>query len=421
MASLTSDTLQRPHLFFLHFNKTAGTSFYRYLEAHYATSEYLADHEIPAVQRAKAFSGEFIARLARLRLVTKLHLDTRYLRLLREQEPAFKAVTVYREPIERCYSQLEAWRRVPPVVLEGMRPDLRQLMVDARELPAEVFVDRHQDRLRNRQSRMTAGAALDAPSPEATVLLAEARRQLATIEFVGLTTRLADLAFELSQALGLHNGFNAQRLNATPREQRLSEAEREALLPAFRELNDVDLDLYLDAERRAFVGYSDASYALFATGPRAPALVPLSALGEYKLTMTEPLYGEGWHEREAGVHAPARWAGPDRFSSVYLHVVLDVPGRLRLMVTSLNQPALLEQLVLWVNDQMIAFTARTEAGLLVLETEPIAPHHGSGAMRLLFESPASASTERVAGVADYRRKTLALECIELLAVASGTP
>ncbi len=405
-----------PQLFFLHFNKTAGTSFYRYLESHYATDEYIPDADVPAMQRAKFEHEAFINRLADFRLVTKLHLNTRYLNDLRARQPGFKAVTVFRNPIARTYSQIEAWRRVPEVILRSVTPDRYQLLMDARELPVEAFVEKHWERLSNRQSKMTAGVEQNEAVADKSTLINAAKTQLAKIDFVGLTHKLPDLAFQLSWSLGLYNGFNDYRLNAARAEHHLSPAEKDSILEQVIALNDADQPLYLDAERRAFIQYSDAKYAVFKQSGQAPSPRLLTDQESYTLTMEQPLYGEGWHEREAGICGSARWAGPSRLSSLYLPISHTGPAKLRFMIASVIEPSLLHHLRIDADDRQLTFTSHIEDGFLVLETEVLPPAHEPHTMRIVFESAKSLSASMVGANTDDRQKTIALESVQLIPV-----
>jgi hypothetical protein len=405
-----------PQLFFLHFNKTAGTSFYRYLESHYATDEYIPDAEVPAMQRAKFEHKAFISKLAELKLVTKLHLNTRYLNDLRACQPSFKAVTVFRNPIARTYSQIEAWRRVPDVILSNVTPDRYQLLMDARQLPVEAFVEKHWARLSNRQSKMTAGVEQNEPIADTSTLIDAARNELAKIDFVGLTHKLPELAFQLSWSLGLYNGFNDYRLNAARAEHHLSPLEKDAIAEQVIALNDADQPLYLDAERRAFIQYSDAKYAIFQHSGRAPQPRLLTNQESYTLTMEQPLFGEGWHEREAGILGSARWAGPNRLSTLYLPASHTKPAKLRFMIASLIDPSLLSNLRIDANDHPLTFTSQIEEGFLVLETEALPPSGEPHTMRIVFESEKSISASMVGSSTDDRQKTIALERVQLTPV-----
>ena len=401
-------------LFFLHFNKTAGTSLYRFLESLYPTSDYIPDSEVPAYQRAKFNRSEFIKKLSEFRLITKLHLHSGYLQQLRDLDPSFKAITVFRQPIERIYSQIEAWRRVPPEVLERVEPIRHAMLMDAREMSASNFIDKHWDKLSNRQAKMTAGLEQTETDMSDTALLERAETMLEKIDYVGLTSGLSDLASALTWSLGVFNCFNPQKLNAARSEHKLSTAERSSITKQVIELNTVDLPLFAAAERRAFNLKSDTHISQFLTNKRDITFTGISLLRCATQSMEQPLWGEGWHEREAGLNSCARWCGPQRFSSVYLPVQPDAPFFLRLSITSILHSRSLETLRIWINDCLAPHQVLTVNGALVVESAVCNSDAGRSLIKIVLESESVDTTHNLYSIPDYRLKTIAIERIEAL-------
>lgn len=410
-------------LFFLHVNKTAGTSMYRFLESHYPEGAIIADDAIASLRHDKNDFDRFITRLARYRLITKLHLHYGYLRALRGIDPNFRAVTIVRDPVARAYSQIEAWRRVPDTVLANVDEERRSLMNDARHLPASDFVDKYRARLDNRQARMMAGIETGPIEGGDDRLAQAALDAMNTIEFVGTTENLAPFAHALSWAMGFFPSFNPHRLNATPSVNRLSEEERQEIQTALRELNRADQILHHHAQRRSFMFISDTRYAQWSTSnpttaaPNSPRNQPrkLAPGAVYRQGMDAPMIGDGWHEREAGVHGIARWAGPERFSSMYLPV--DVRGStvcVRLHVTSILDPALLDTISVFLDDHPAQRRVDATGTLPVLECRGPVGHDGGGTLKILVEAPASSSAYERYGVDDHRPKTLAIERIDVM-------
>jgi len=131
--------------------------------------------------------------------------------------------------------------------------------------------------------------------------------------------------------------------------------------------------------------------------------------------MDAPLIGDGWHEREGGVHGTARWAGPERFSSMYLPV--DVRGstvRVRLHVTSILDPTLLDTISVFLDGHPAPCRVDAIGTLPVLTCRGPVGHDGDGTLKILLESPASGSAYERYGVADHRPKTLAIERIDVM-------
>jgi hypothetical protein len=413
MASMSQ--LERPRLFFLHINKTAGTSLYRYLESHYRTDEYIADADVGSLQHSKAERDNFLRTIAEYRLITKLHINYSYLRDLRRLEPEFKAVTVVRDPIARAFSQIEAWRRVPPQVLATVKPPQREIMTDARTMPVSAFIDKHCTRLTNRQAKMIAGVGQMRYEGSDGELIHLALDALNTIEFAGITERLADFSWALAWQLGFYNAFNNHRLNVTGDSDKLDFGEKSAVREILAEINRADTALYLEVERRFFDLLSDTKFALYTARHGKFVNVRLGPGQTYSQTLHDPVCGEGWHEREQGIHGPARWAGPERFSSLYLPVAAARVLRLRLWVTSVISPSLLDTLKLTINEVPVRCAVVHGEGLLLLESDPVELAASEDGLKVVLEFPRAASAYELYAVEDHRKKTVAIERIEVIA------
>lgn len=373
--------------------------------------DFIADADVPDLQQAKFERASFIARLSQYKLITKLHLHRGYLVDLRELNADLKAVTVFRDPIARTHSQIEAWRRVPAEVLERVEPVRHRLLMDARVMPVADFVDKYWERLANRQAKMTAGFEQTSEPQSDDSVLKSALAGLEEIEYVGLTSKLADFALAMTWSLGFYNGFNPQKLNAAREIHKLSDQEKQAISSQAKRLNSVDTSLYQIAERRAFNLISDCRFDQFQRSKAGTAGISRVSAGCYVQTMADPIVGDGWHERETGVNSWSRWAGPGRFSSVYLPVLPDAPFVVEIHVTSMLKATTLEDLKVWINNKVVPFTVGAAGDLLTVSTAQCPADNTTTHVKVLLEHDTVDSVFNLYGTPDYRLKTLAVEYI----------
>ncbi len=399
-------------LFFLHILKTGGTSFYRFLENNYARDESIRDDRFAELHDLKADREAFLARLASLRLITKLHLDYSYVTQLRELDPSLRVVTLLRHPVQRCFSMIEHWRRVPEVHIASLDDVRRALVLDARTMPAADFVEKHQHRLSDHQTKMLGGVADHTANPPRDELLAKARENLAALDYVGLTERMTEMAACLSAAMGFCNSFSSQRLNVTRDDRRLSAAEKEQIRPQLAALNQADAALYAEGEVRFWQLLADWKQGAFRGISVAPA-IPLAAGAACRFSMDDPLVGTGWHEREGGPAQSCRWGGPERLSSLVLPCAAAGDLEISLSILSVISPEVLKGMQLLVNNVPVAHQiAPHPAGVRVTATAEL-PAGSDQPLCVSLCFPTARSAFEVAGIDDHRQKTVAVETIDV--------
>lgn len=403
---------QPPRLFFLHILKTGGTSFYRFLENNYARNDSLRDDRFAELHGVKADREAFLKRLARVRLITKLHLDYSFVADLKERDPALRVVTLLREPVQRCFSMIEHWRRVPEVHIASLDTVRRELVMDARTMPAEAFVEKHAQRLSDHQTKMLGGESDHVADPPRDELLAAARHNLASIDYVGLTERMDETATCLATGMGFFNSINSERLNVTRDDRRLTAAEKEQIRGALTALNRCDATLYADGQVQFARLLSRWKLAQFRSNAPAPA-TPLLAGQSFRFTMDSPLVGDGWHEREGGPEQACRWAGPEQRSALFLPVAPF--GQLEIAITILSvisDDLLAGMQVIVAGLQVPHRISQQKQRLVVTATADLAGNLDDW-LELELHFPSTRSAHEVAGLDDHRQKTVAVEAVQV--------
>lgn len=400
-------------LFFLHILKTGGTSFYRFLENGYGRQESIRDDQMCQLKGRKTDPQAFAAKLSSYRLITKLHLDFSYVERLRTIDPQMQVVTLLRQPVSRCYSMIEHWRRVPEVHIAELDDVRRELVLDARVMPVEAFVEKHAQRLSDHQTKILAGEGDAIANPPREPLLGKALVNLATIDFVGLTERLSDTAACVAWGAGLFNSMNSQKLNETSKTARLTTDEKARIQTALAELNSCDAALYAEGELqflRMLHRWKRAVLKKQATPPAAPLAIGQRVV----LSMDDPLIGDGWHEREGPPVKSCRWGGPERLSSLFFdftaHGTLDVT----ITIVSTICPDVFEGLSLMINGMPVAHSVSSKGQRLVVHGRTRCEGPAAAEpLHLEFRFPSTRSAYEVAGVEDHRKKTIAVEAVEL--------
>lgn len=408
---------QPARLFFLHILKTGGTSFYRFLENNYARNDSIRDDRFAELHALKADREAFFARLASLRLITKLHLDYAFVAELKRRDPAVRVVTLLRQPVQRCFSMIEHWRRVPEVHMASLDAVRRELVLDARRMLAADFVEKHADRLSDHQTKMLGGVADHVADPPREELLATARANLASITYVGLTERMAETAACLASAMGFYNSINSQPLNVTRDDRRLTAAEKEQIRGPLAALNRCDTILYADGELRFWRMLSRWKLEQAQAGS-AQAARPL-ALGEtFRLSMDDPLVGDGWHEREGGPEQSCRWAGPERLSSLFLPVSPRGQLEIRITVLSVISDEVLAGLQLFAAGLPVPHRVSHQDQRLVITATADLAESSDDWLDLTLCFPTTRSAYNVAAIDDHRQKTIAVETVEVQRLSS---
>ena len=408
---------QPARLFFLHILKTGGTSFYRFLENNYARNDSIRDDRFAELHALKADREAFFARLANLRLITKLHLDYAFVAELKRRDPAVRVVTLLRQPVQRCFSMIEHWRRVPEVHMASLDAVRRELVLDARRMLAADFVEKHATRLSDHQTKMLGGVADHVADPPREELLATARANLASITYVGLTERMAETAACLASAMGFYNSINSQPLNVTRDDRRLTAAEKEQIRGPLAALNRCDTILYADGELRFWRMLSRWKLEQAQAGS-AQAARPL-ALGEtFRLSMDDPLVGDGWHEREGGPEQSCRWAGPERLSSIFLPVSPRGQLEIRITVLSVISDEVLAGLQLFIAGLPVPHRVNHQGQRLVITATADLSESSDDWLDLPLCFPTTRSAYNVAAIDDHRQKTISVETVEVQRLSS---
>lgn len=403
---------QPPRLFFLHILKTGGTSFYRFLENNYARNDSLRDDRFAQLHGLKDDREAFLKRLAQVRLITKLHLDYSFVAELKERDPALRVVTLLREPVQRCFSMIEHWRRVPEVHIASLDEVRRELVIDARTMPAEAFVEKHAQRLSDHQTKILGGESDHVADPPRDELLATARRNLASIDYVGLTERMDETAACLASGMCFYNSINRERLNVTRDDSRLTADEKAQIRGQLTELNRCDDTLYADAQVQFARLVSRWKFAQFrSSSPDAPT--PLLAGQSFRCTMDSPLVGDGWHEREGGPDQACRWGGPDRCSTLFLPIAPFGHLEITITILSVISDDLLAGMQVIVAGLRVPHRVRQEnQRLMITATADLAGNLGDW-LELELRFPGTRSAHEVAGLDDHRQKTVAVEAVQV--------
>jgi len=206
--------------------------------------------------------------------------------------------------------------------------------------------------------------------------------------------------------------MNPHRLNVSQDASRLSAEDRRSLQDQLTAINQVDAAVYAHAELQCERLIHRWKKSLFDLS--RPSVPQHLRVGEtVVLTMAEPLVGDGWHEREGGIHAACRWAGPQRCSSLYFAVVPDGTFEVTLWLPSVISDEVLAGLVVSINGVPAAHLITARAGFQVV-TASVSLHDADATclhVELAFFQTASAW--ETAGVADHRQKTVAVERVEV--------
>jgi len=406
-----------PRLFFLHILKTGGTSFYRFLENNYPRDASIRDDAFSELHRLKEDPTAFAQRLHQLQLITKLHLDFSFVARQREMDPSLRVVTLLRRPVARCFSMIEHWRRVPEVHMATLDDVRRELVLDARSMPADAFVEKHQQRLSDHQSKMLGGVSDHVANPPREPLLTAAKANLASIDYVGLTEQMHETASCLSSAMGFFNSMSSERLNVTRDDRRLTTAEKERIRGPLSELNRCDASLYAAGEERFWQMRARWKLHQFvAASSHQPTPLPHGDV--LRFSMDQPLVGDGWHEREGGPLQSCRWAGPERQSTLFLSCCPQGRLEIRVSILSVISDAVLTSLRLSVAGRPVPYEIHQQGERLILTATADLPEAATGWLELTFSTANTYSAYDIAGIDDHRQKTIAVETVEVRQLGS---
>jgi hypothetical protein len=271
----------------------------------------------------------------------------------------------------------------------------RDLVLDARVMPVEAFVEKHAQRLSDHQTKVLAGEGDATANPPREPLLSKALVNLATIDFVGLTERLSDTAACVAWGAGLFNSMNSR------------------IQTALAELNSCDAALYAEGELqflRMLHRWKRAVLQKQSTPPAAPLAVGQRVV----LSMDDPLIGDGWHEREGPPVTSCRWGGPERLSSLFFNFAAQGTLEVTITIVSTICPEVFEGFQLVIHGRPAPHTVTSSGQRLVARARASCDGSAeSEPLHLEFRFPSSRSAFDVAGVDDHRKKTIAVEAVEL--------
>ena len=292
-------------LYFLHVQKTAGTTFTAVLQ------RYFAHHEICPVALEPLWAAIPEKQRRNYRLYAG-HFGFNFYHYMRRP---LVYITMLRDPIDRALSNYEHILRYPEHRLHAL----------ARQLPMAQFI-RHPDacaEMNNLQVRQI-GEPLGRPRledhcwPIDEKTLATAKRRLQSFAFFGLAERMDDSLALLAYTFGWPPPAPAERLNAAPQRKTRDDYPPDAIA-ALHELNRLDIALYnwakpiFEERLAALHGIDlDAHYrAAFsaAFGPPVP---------EWTLKMNQAIPTVGWYPYEP--EPDCRWTGPETCSVIDLRL-----------------------------------------------------------------------------------------------------
>lgn len=430
-----SNDAVKPRLFFLHIMKTGGTTLSAWLEQSYRTSDIrgedlpdgLDDWNFGApptqpfnTDQMRATQKFYVSKLARLSLITNLHVTHQVYEILTALHPDYHCITVLREPVSRVLSHIEHWRRLPERSYAEVEPRQREMFDLAKRLSTRDLLLSNapvvQALLHDHQAKMLAGGSYMGARPD--VLLAAAKRNMARIAFVGTTERLDDLMTLMSLDLGLLPPGPKFALNARPEGPSTADqvdAETRALIEQFTK---VDHQLWKLAHQRLQRDYAAKLHDIAVRSWTIRRERSTTWTSSVDFTMDDELPGIGWHEREAGAVHNARWIGPVPSATLYFNLEPRRSYRFEVSLISVINDSVLEETRIFVNDREVAFTVGTKGPYTLLTFKvPATLFREHEPTRLEFRSKRCYDAFSIAGYLDKRPKTLAVERVEIAAAA----
>lgn len=392
----------RDPLFFMHVPKTAGVSMRLYLRNQYSSADILAEdwwsllENRENIKRSKLALGHFPYNLRSI-----LPDGTRML-------------TIVRDPVQRTLSALKHLMRDPSfhpdhVLTKGLTLAEvirnKRLMSNQRNVlasylcaskpPSAVF-----DYL---QAAAAAGRGRVQPRElEAPPTLPLAMERLHTIDFIGTTDRLVDVASQMSEVMKFHPTTHFPLFNEDPTPTRSTDLN-ESDLAILQEYNDLDIPLFAYAkaliiQRRFERSMSD----LIASG------IYQIPEGSFEVDVGGVIPGSGWYGAEHDGKAVWRWTGPGREFSLELPLRSDSSFELTLSFMSLP-PYRFAIASAEANGQSLPLRTEGTAGMLhtkmLIPQELLARHRGL--CRLVFNTggvsrPSAGADIRLLGVLVYK-------------------
>lgn len=399
----------QPHekLYFLHIQKTAGTTFYFTLDEKFDPEDIcptrfwrqflkLAKHDLRQLRQYRLFRGHFGYTIPQ------------FLR----KPPV--CLTVLRDPIQRSISHYEHIRREPKdrrhKLVRGQNMDLKAfaqhpetrlaiLNLQTRSISFDLGMKQIR-KIRGFAARGVLGTVIEERSDEE--MLAIAKTRIDEFPFVGLVERFQDSLFLLSYVFGWYPIRQTRALNAAPK--KISKSDLSAdVLDLLYDCNRLDLELYDYAKTKFDQQFNLMLKELWATygdrpGEPAPAEVDDETLFHWLVKhyeertsrrsvklheaidfpFSKAISGSGWHLREGsgsgwhlpgGLHeggTPFRWTGPGTSSTLDFPLAKQSDLTLKLRIINAAALDILESLSLSVNDHPIELETILQQGNLAV-------------------------------------------------------
>lgn len=407
MNSIEYDLSSKERLYFLHIQKTAGTTFYFTLDEKFDPEEIcparfwrqflkLAKDDGKRLRQYRMFRGHFGYSVPQF-----------------FKRPTV-CLTVLRDPISRSISHYEHICREPK--------DRRHKIVRANDMTLADFVHHPETRLaiHNLQTRSLAfdlgfkelkkmrrfasQGVIGTVQADRTDedLLAIAQHRIDAFPFVGLVERFQDSLFLLSYVFGWYPIRQSRELNKAPKKTTERHLSPE-LLELLTDLNDLDIQLYTHAKQRFDEHYRIMVADLWERYSDHPSEPPPASIDDDTLfswlekhyeartnqrqldpvdTIDYPfsraIAGTGWHLREgagSGWHlpnglteggTPFRWSGPETTSIIDFPLKTDTDLTIKIRIINAAAPDILESLTLTVNGHPIPLETVLKQGTLAV-------------------------------------------------------
>ncbi|MEL6222379.1 MAG: hypothetical protein AAFQ57_00940 [Cyanobacteria bacterium J06626_14] len=407
MNSIEYDLGPNERLYFLHIQKTAGTTFYFTLDEKFDPEQICPARFWRQFLRLAREDGK---RLRQYRLF-RGHFGCSIPQFFKRPTAC---VTVLRDPIKRSISHFQHIAREPK--------DRRHKLVKAHDMDLAAFAEHPETRLAilNLQTRsiafdlgfkelkkirrFAAQGVIGTLQPERSddELLAIAKQRLDNFPFVGIVERFQDSLFLLSYVFGWYPIRQTRQLNKAP-DRKASPALSPEVMETLTNLNQLDIQLYHHAKEQFDHRYTCMVTDLWQRyGDRPSDPVPdtvdddtlfawlqlhyesrmnqrtTQKLHTIDFPFSKALAGTGWHLREgagSGWHLPSglteggtpfRWTGPETTSIIDLPLASDADLTIKLCIINAAASDILDSLTLTANGHLVELETVLKQGTLAI-------------------------------------------------------